>query len=92
MSALQLYTRDEVAALLGCSLATLPAKWRRLNRDHGFPRPLPGRADAWSRILVDEWIATPEDERGRPRSQSRRDGAVAAQRAALEARYVGAGR
>ncbi len=84
----QLYTRSEVAENLGCSLATLPVKWRRLNREHGFPRPLPGRSDAWSRILVDEWIATPEDERGRP--TPRRERSVAQQRQILEQRYTGA--
>jgi predicted DNA-binding transcriptional regulator AlpA len=87
MATPQLYTRPEVAEILGCSLATLPAKWRRLHQRHGFPRPLPGRADAWSRVLVDEWIATPETERGRP--TPRRERAVAQQREALEQRYAG---
>lgn len=84
----QLYLAAEVAELLGVSLGTLPAKWRRLNRQHGFPRPLPGRSDAWSRVLVDEWIATPAEERERPGRTPRREASIARQRENLEARYA----
>jgi len=85
-----LYLASEVAALLGCSLATLPAKWRRLNRDHGFPRPLPGNGNAWSRYLVNKWIDTTDAERDLPRERRpRRAVAIEQQRQALEARYAG---
>lgn len=83
-----LYLAAEIAALLGVTVATLPRKWRRLNERHGFPRPIPGRADAWSRIQVDDWIATPEGERGQARAP-RREARITRERELLEARYAG---
>lgn len=96
---LPIYTASEVAAILGVTLATLPRKWRRLREEAGFPKPIPGRADAWSRVLVDEWLATPEEERAlvgaaagelhQARRERRSEAGIRTQRDALEARYVG---
>lgn len=87
-----IYEAADVAAILGVAVATLRGKWRRLNREHGFPRPLAGRPDAWSRALVDDWVNTDPAERAvarRDRAAARDAAALDRQRSALEARYVG---
>ena len=49
-------TIDEVAEMLHRRPETLRRRWRALNREHDFPRPLPGLGLVWSRALVVAWI------------------------------------
>lgn len=76
-------TPEEIAEALRCAPATFLKKWRRMD---GFPRPLPGCPNVWSRAQVMAWIAAgggaaaPEPEAGLA-------GIVERQREALERRY-----
>lgn len=84
-------TRDEIAAELGLSRASAPAKLRRLMTQHGFPPPLPGETTRYSRHLVSTWFAT---NGGQSLSAAADDAPapvdpVAAQRQWLEAKYLG---
>ena len=55
-----LLTRDEVLALLKCSLSTLYV----LMESHGFPRPLKvSTANRWLRTEVEAWLDRQADER-----------------------------
>lgn len=47
---------DDVAAAIGKTVDQLKRDHRRLTRDHGFPRPLPGANWRWPRKLVEIWI------------------------------------
>ena len=88
-------TADEIGAAIGKTGRTVRVTWRRWNRDHGFPRPLPISPGVWSRALVEAWLAgggmVAAVEAERRRRTDTPDTVVAAQRDMLERRF-GVGR
>lgn len=83
------YGLNDVAAVLHCAPSTLRRKWRRLHEQHGFPRPLPGCPNVWSRVQVEAWIAA--GGTAAAGTAGSLPEMVARQRAHLEQRYLGRG-
>lgn len=55
----EICTIEDVASALGRKPDYVRNNWRRLNRDHNFPRPLPGSDYArWSRQAFLAWVAS----------------------------------
>lgn len=88
-------TLAEVAATLGIEEQRLKRSWRRLHLKTGFPPPLPCGGWVWSRRAVSLWISA-SGQVGTGKGSSSNDnavranlpgGIVAAQQAALHARY-----
>lgn len=89
-------TLADLAALFRRSVATTSRHVARLQKQEGFPAPLPGRKPKlWSRHQVDAWLRDPQ-RAAPPVSPAANDAAldpafapenVAAARARLEARY-----
>lgn len=50
-------TTEEVAKELGCQAAWLRRNWRRLVRDRGMPRQLPGSDGRWPRVAMELWLS-----------------------------------
>jgi len=83
------YGLEEVAAALRCAPATVTRKWRRLHEQYGFPRPLPGCPNVWSRAQVEAWIAAGGTAAAVEAGAGTLPDLVARQRAHLEQRYLG---
>lgn len=50
-------TIEEVAAHLGCTPAYLRRNWRRLVRERGMPKQLPGSDGRWPRVAMELWLS-----------------------------------
>jgi hypothetical protein len=79
---------DEIAEALHIAPSTFLRKWRRLNRDSGFPRPLPHSPNVWSRAQVMAWFNA-GGQAAPPPAPGDEDSIVSQHRTALEARYLG---
>lgn len=91
---------DDLAALFRRERATIGATIARWMRDEGFPPPLPGQKPRlWSAVLVIAWITIDARRRRERAAQAGTPLAanddvnpiIAADRARLEARYLGGG-
>ncbi|OCC01815.1 hypothetical protein BA190_26755 [Labrys sp. WJW] len=82
-------TLKEIAAEFGVQERHAARKARLLAEHHGFPRPLPGMVNKFSRALVEAWFARGGQEAPaiEPEAADARD-PVAQARKLLEARYV----
>lgn len=97
MSAPLTMTLDELAAAFRRSVPTTSRHVRRLEDEHGFPPPLPGRSPKlWSRAQVEAWLRDPRHAAANPLPPAANDAAldpafspdaIAAARARLAARY-----
>jgi hypothetical protein len=88
------YTLDDLAEKFKRAPATIGPKVRAWRRESGFPDPLPGTR-LYPAHLVDAWIALPAAQKKQARAPlAANDDThpdIAADRARLEARYLGRG-